>query len=133
MFGEMSLAGIVTASVIAESRVEVFAIDMALTNSLFESEAGLTFRFWCRIAQGLAKILISIAPPKKRDAPPVIPEPGADADTRIESNDVPNGKKKGTSGTSQMDTLLVDVFGLDKSQVVMKRMIFKRVFIVTSR
>jgi hypothetical protein len=109
MFGEMSLVGIVTASVIAEERSEIHAMQLDVITSLFQSEAGLSMRFWCKVAQGLASILVSLAPPPKKEIKDNEPRyVKAEEDPVAETSD------------SRADAILAHKFGLE-NQVVMKR------------
>lgn len=48
----MSLIDLKIASIISDTNVELWAIDIELTHALFESEAGLSLRFFCKLAQG---------------------------------------------------------------------------------
>ncbi len=47
-------------------------MQMDFINTLFQSEAGLSMRFWCKVAQGLAGILVSLAPAKTETKPKLV-------------------------------------------------------------
>ena len=72
ILGEMSIlgeqGGKVSASVVADSKVFLYAIERSFISKIFESEPGLYMRYYFVVAQKLAKLLVSLAPPDKSKA-----------------------------------------------------------------
>lgn len=61
--------GVASATVIADQPCELFAVEPQFIYKLFESEPQLATRFYMKLAQNLAKILINVSASYKAPSP----------------------------------------------------------------
>lgn len=109
-FGEMSImgdeAGTVSASVVADTKVFLYAIDRGFISKLFEKEPGLCMRFYFVVAQKLAKLLVTVSNKNSSAKPEEKKE-----DEKLEA---PIEEKQSMLTSTEDDTTLMTRFGIDE-------------------
>jgi CRP-like cAMP-binding protein len=100
-------AGTVSASVVADTKVFLYAIDRGFISKLFEKEPGLCMRFYFVVAQKLAKLLVTVSNKNSK-------EPEVNKEEKVNETPEKTEKVDLLKGSTEDDTTLSSRFGVDE-------------------